>query len=92
MLQFCRNRLKIEQSCRTLLLMLVQNYLPNLNKILTFLTLVIINILVLLSSSILIPNTRSLTLMILHLKPKVVNVLAKNWFIKTNPQKKLFPF
>ena len=34
MLQFCRNTLKIEENCRTLPLMLVQNYIENLNKIL----------------------------------------------------------
>ena len=34
MLQFCRNKLKIEQNCRTLPLMLVQNYMQNLSKIL----------------------------------------------------------
>ena len=38
------------------------------------------------SSSILTSNRRSLTVMILHLKPKVVNVLAKTWLIKTNLQ------
>ena len=38
--------------------------------------------------SILTPNTRSLTLMILHLKPKVVNVMAKSWFIRNNLQQK----
>ena len=32
--QFFRNRLKIEQNFRTLSLMLVQNYMQNLNKIL----------------------------------------------------------
>ena len=34
MLQFCRNRLKIEQIFRTLSLMLVQTYMQNLKKIL----------------------------------------------------------
>ena len=34
MLQFCKNRLKIEQNCITLSLILVQNYMQNLNKIL----------------------------------------------------------
>ena len=35
MLQFCRNRPKIEQNSRTLsLMLLVQNYMQNLNKIL----------------------------------------------------------
>ena len=34
MLQFCINKLKIEQNHRALLLTLVQNYLQNLNKIL----------------------------------------------------------
>ena len=34
MLQFFRNRLKIEQDCRTLSSMLVQIYMQNLNKIL----------------------------------------------------------
>ena len=34
MLQFFRNRLNIEQNCRTGSLMLVQNYMWNLNKIL----------------------------------------------------------
>ena len=34
MLQFCRNRLKTEQNCRTLSLMFIQNYMQNLNKIL----------------------------------------------------------
>ena len=34
MLQFCRDRFKIEQNSRTLSLMLVQNYTQNLNKIL----------------------------------------------------------
>ena len=34
MLQFSRNKLKIEQNCRTLRLMLVQNYMQNLSKIL----------------------------------------------------------
>ena len=47
-----------------------------------FLILVIIKILVLVSSSILTPNTGSLTLMILDLKPKVVNGLVKSWFNK----------
>ena len=32
------------------------------------------------------PNTRSLTLITLHLKPKLVNVLTKTWVIKTNLQ------
>ena len=30
--------------------------------------------------------------MILHLKPKVVNVLAKTWFIRANLQQKMFNF
>ena len=34
MLQFYRNRLKTEENCRTLSLMLIQNYVRNLNKIL----------------------------------------------------------
>ena len=34
MLQFYRNIIKIKQNCKTLSLMLVQNYLQNLNKIL----------------------------------------------------------
>ena len=34
MLQFCKNTLKIEQNCRTLSLMLLQNYMQNLNRIL----------------------------------------------------------
>ena len=34
MVQFCRNRLKIEQNCERLSLMWVQNYMENLNKIL----------------------------------------------------------
>ena len=34
MLQFRRNRLRNEQICRTLSLMLVKNDMPNLNKIL----------------------------------------------------------
>ena len=34
MLQFSRNRLKIEQNCRTLPVMLVQNCMQNLNKML----------------------------------------------------------
>ena len=34
MLQVCRNRLTIEQNCRTLSLVLVQNYMQNLTKIL----------------------------------------------------------
>ena len=34
MLQFCKNRLKIEQNCRTLSLISVQNYMQNLDKIL----------------------------------------------------------
>ena len=75
MSQFCRNRLKIEQNYITLSLMLVQNHIQNLIKIL-----------VLVSSSISTPNTGSLTRMILHLWLKVVNVLAKTWFIKTNLQ------
>ena len=49
-----------------------------------FLSLVIIKILVLVFSSILSLNIRSLKLMILHLKPNFVNVLAKAWFIKTD--------
>ena len=41
-------------------------------------------------SRILTRNARSLILTILHLKPKVGNVLAKNWFInKNNLQKKI---
>ena len=36
MLQFCTNRLKIEQKNRPLSLMLAQNYMQNLNKILVF--------------------------------------------------------
>ena len=63
--------------------------MENLNKIFIsskLLSLVIIKILVLLPSSILTSNTRSLTLMILHLKPKVANVLVKTWYIKTNLQ------
>ena len=32
MLQFCRNRLKMKQNCRTLSFMLVQIYMSNLNK------------------------------------------------------------
>ena len=53
--------------------------MQNLNKIL-----ISLSFLVLVSSSILTPNKRSLTLMILHLKPKVANVPAKTWFIETN--------
>ena len=34
MSQFCRNRLKIEQNYITLSLMLVQNHIQNLNKVL----------------------------------------------------------
>ena len=34
MLQFCRNRPKIGQNWRTLSLMLVENYMGNINKIL----------------------------------------------------------
>ena len=34
MLQFCRKRLNIEQNCRTLWLMLVQNYMQDPNEIL----------------------------------------------------------
>ena len=34
MLQFCKIRLKNEQNCGTLLSMLVQNYMQNLDKIL----------------------------------------------------------
>ena len=30
--------------------------------------------------------------MILHRKPKVVNVMAKSWFIRTNLQQKIFNF
>ena len=74
MLQFWRNRLKVEQNCGTPSLILVQNYWNLWNSI--------IEILVLVSSSILTPNTRSLSLMILHLKPKVVNVLAKLGLLK----------
>ena len=40
----------------------------------------------LVSSGVLTPNNKSLALRILHLKPKVVNILAKTWFIKTNLQ------
>ena len=58
-----------------------------------FLSLVIIKTLVLVSSSILTPNTGSLlALMILHLKPKVINVLAKTWFTKTNFQQKMLNY
>ena len=32
---FCRHRFKIEQNCRTLLLMLLQNNMQNLNEIIT---------------------------------------------------------
>ena len=68
MLQFCRNTLKIEQNCRTLSLMFVQNSMQNLNKILVskfdnhyrFSVGIV-------SSSILTPNTRNFKLMILHL-------------------------
>ena len=35
MLQFCKNRLKIERNCRILSSMLVQNYMEILNKILS---------------------------------------------------------
>ena len=51
-----------------------------------FLNLVIIKILALVSSSVLTPNARNLTLRILHLNPKVLNDLAKTWFIKTYRQ------
>ena len=34
MLQFCRNKLKIEENLRALSLMLVQNYMQNLHKML----------------------------------------------------------
>ena len=65
--------MKIEQDMTTFRLMLVQNYMRILNEI--SVSLVIIKILVLASRSILSPKTRSLTLMILHIKPKIVNVL-----------------
>ena len=65
------SRLKIEPNFKTLSL--------------KFLSLVIIKILVLVSSSILTPNTRSLTLIFLHLKPKVID-LTKTWLIKISLQ------
>ena len=65
--------MKIEQDMTTFRLMLVQNYMRILNEI--SVSLVIIKILVLVSRSILSPKTRSLTLMILQIKPKIVNVL-----------------
>ena len=83
MLQFCRNKLKIEQNLRALSLMLVQNYMQNLHKMLVS-KFDNHEILVLLPCNILAPDTRRLALMILQLKPKVVNVLAKTWFIKTS--------
>ena len=58
MLQFCRKRLKTEQNCRALSLILVQNYMWNLSKILPKFG-IIIKILVLVSSSILTLNIRS---------------------------------
>ena len=88
MLQFCRSRLKIEQNLITLFDVGICQILIKSQ----FLSLVIIKILVLVSDSILSPNTRSFTLMILHLKPKVMNVLAKDWFVKTNLQQKKFHF
>ena len=88
MLQFCRSRLKIEQNLITLFDVGICQILIKSQ----FLSLVIIKILVLVSDSILSPNTRSFTLMILHLKSKVMNVLAKDWFVKTNLQQKKFHF
>ena len=87
-LQFCRSRLKNEQNRRTL-------FDVGICKILIksqFLSLVIIKTLVLVSDSTLFPNTRSFTYTILHLKSKVINVLDKIWFIKTNLQQKMFHF
>ena len=86
MLQFCRSRLRIEQNLITLFDVGICQILIKSQ----FLSLVIIKILVLVSDSILSPNTRSFTLMILHLKPKVMNVLAKIWFAKTNFQSIFF--
>ena len=87
-LQFCRSRLKNEQNRRI-------PFDVGICKILIksqFLSLVIIKTLVLVSDSILFPNTRSFTLTTLHLKPKVINILDKIWFIKTNLQQKMFHF
>ena len=81
MLWFCRKLKKIIANTvsKTLLLMLVQ--------ILSYLLIVLINwalFLIILKTrdaffwgSILTPNTRNLSLITLHLKPKVVNVLTK---------------
>ena len=73
--------LKIKQNYRTLLFMLLQ--------ILCYLLLVVINwalSLIILKTgdafvwgSISTPNTRNLSLIILYLKPKVVDILAKTW-------------
>ena len=38
------------------------------------------------------PNASNVTLMILNLKPKVTNVIAKTWFIKINLQQEMFNF
>ena len=82
MLWFCRKLKKIIANTisKTLLLMLVQ--------ILSYLLIVVINwalFLIILKTrdvffwgSILTPNTRNLSLITLHLKPKVVSVLTKN--------------
>ena len=69
--------------------MLVQNYMQNLHKMLVS-KFDNHEILVLLPCNILAPDTRRLALMILQLKPKVVNVLAKTWFIKTSVYLKMF--
>ena len=70
MLQRFRKKLKIKQNYRTMSLMLVQ---------ILFLLVVVKSVYkkCIVRGSTLTPNTRSFTLMILYLKPKVVSVLAK---------------
>ena len=72
--------------------MLVQNYMQNLNNLNKILVFKVIKILLLVFSCILTPNTRSLTFMILYLKPNVFNVLGKTLFFKTKLQLKMFNF
>ena len=72
--------------------MLVQNYMQNLNNLNKILVFKVIKILLLVFSCILTPNTRSLTFMILYLKPKVFNVLGKTLFFKTKLQLKMINF
>ena len=90
MLQFCKNRLKIERNFQHCHLCWYK-IICKVSIKSQFLSLVIMKILVLVSVSILTPNT-SLALIILHLKPKIVKVLAKTWFIKTNLQNKILNF